>query len=465
MQLVVGDRSPVVDDADKVEFAGASPTLPSSRSPTPVIRSRATSRSSWPGSSTAFLGENRHSRSDATCRRVRLTAGRESTIMKRCVEALAAAVLGLSLWVGSLAWSGFVMTRTVLDPGRSEAVAEALLENDAVRDQLVANIASGVEATLPEGAPVDGRPSRPARPHRARVAAGRGAVPRRLRPHPPGLPRRGRSHPNRSTAARSARRPATRSCRPVPSSTGPPGRAELPVPLPTDRIPNLGGVRKFLLTAIPVLAGVAALGALLALLVTSNRPAVIRRAGLWAIGLSAVILIFAYGIPALAEAWRRAVGDHRRPHRALAAGATRGPAVALGGRRRRRAAAVAGVGRRRRDRRRRRTASPARRSGRSVRCGPRHPRRPPGPPPWVPRARAPLPLPPTAPAAGPRPTGRSPAATRGRPDAGYSDLGRPRPPAAEPTRVQGAAADAPRSAEPTRRRARRSVGRRGRLGA
>ena len=60
---------------------------------------------------------------------------------------LAAAVLGLSLWIGSLAWSGFVMTRTVLDPGRSEAVAEALLDNDAVRDQLVANIAGGIEAT------------------------------------------------------------------------------------------------------------------------------------------------------------------------------------------------------------------------------------------------------------------------------------------------------------------------------
>ena len=39
------------------------------------------------------------------------------------------------------------MTRTVLDPGRSEAVAEALLDNDAVRDQLVANIAGGIEAT------------------------------------------------------------------------------------------------------------------------------------------------------------------------------------------------------------------------------------------------------------------------------------------------------------------------------
>ena len=82
-----------------------------------------------------------------------------------------------------------------------------------------------------------------------------------------------------------------------------PAAPSVPVPLPTDRLPNLGGVRNFLLSAIPVLAAVAAAGTLLALLVTSNRPAVIRRAGFWAIGLSAFILAFAYGIPALAEVW------------------------------------------------------------------------------------------------------------------------------------------------------------------
>ena len=46
---------------------------------------------------------------------------------------LAAAILGISLWIGSLAWSGFIMTSTVLNPDRSEDVAEALLDNDAVR--------------------------------------------------------------------------------------------------------------------------------------------------------------------------------------------------------------------------------------------------------------------------------------------------------------------------------------------
>ncbi len=64
-------------------------------------------------------------------------------------RALAAVLLAVSLWIGSLAWTGFIMMRTVLDPGRSEAVADALLEDPDVHDQLVANIGNGVEAALP----------------------------------------------------------------------------------------------------------------------------------------------------------------------------------------------------------------------------------------------------------------------------------------------------------------------------
>src|SRR3546814_11777908 len=69
-------------------------------------------------------------------------------------RALAAALLGISLWIGSLAWSGFLLTRTVLDPDRSARVAEALYDDKAVRDRLAANIAGGVEAALSPGVSV-----------------------------------------------------------------------------------------------------------------------------------------------------------------------------------------------------------------------------------------------------------------------------------------------------------------------
>lgn len=246
-------------------------------------------------------------------------------------RALAAAVLGLSLWIGSLAWSGFVMTRTVLDPGRSEAVAEALLENDAVRDQLVANIASGIETTLPPGAPVD----RPTIEAAARTALESPQVEALfldafVRTHQAFL---GEGEPPKSIdggAFGAAARDALVQSRPELDGILPPAPS-VPVPLPTERIPNLGGVRSFLLTAIPALAGVAALGALLALMVASNRPAVIRRAGIWAIGLSAIVLIFAYGIPAAAEAWAPAQAEIVAALIGALASSTRGPALGLAG--------------------------------------------------------------------------------------------------------------------------------------
>lgn len=229
------------------------------------------------------------------------------------------------------------MTRTVLDPGRSEAVAEALLENDAVRDQLVANIAGGIEATLPPDAPVDRVTIETA----ARTALESPQVEALfldafVRTHQAFLGEGEAPESIDGGAFGAAARDALVQSRPELDSVLP-AAPSVPVPLPTDRLPNLGGVRSFLLAAIPVLAAVAAAGTLLALLVTSNRPAVIRRAGFWAIGLSAFILAFAYGIPALAEAWAPDQAEIVAALIGALAAATRGPAVALG------AAGVAGL--------------------------------------------------------------------------------------------------------------------------
>jgi hypothetical protein len=238
-------------------------------------------------------------------------------------RAVAAALLGISLWLGSLAWSGFLLTRTVLDPDRSERVAEALYEDEAVRDRLADNIAAGVQSALPPGLPVEQQTidagarqalDSPAveslfvdafvRTHQAML--GEGDVPRQVDPG----------------AFGAAGRESLVGARPELDAILP-AAPEVTVPLPTERVPNLGPVRRGLLTAVPLIDAAAAVGVLLSLLIS-------RRAGFWAIGLSALVLAFAYGLPALAAT---VAPDQAEVVAALVsamAAETRVPAVALG---------------------------------------------------------------------------------------------------------------------------------------
>ena len=246
-------------------------------------------------------------------------------------RSLAAAVLGISLWLGSLAWSGFVMTRTVLDPDRSEDVADALLEDEAVRQQLEANIAGSVASALPPGAPVD----RAALDAGAEAALDSPAVELLFRD---ALVRTHQAFLGEGDAPRSidggafgsGARDAVVAERPELDGVLP-DAPSVEVPLPTERLPNLGPVRRGLLTAVPVLALAAAIGVALALVVTTDRRRVVRRAGFWAIGLGAFVLVFAFGIPALAE---RFAPDQAQIVAALVAAlaaSTKGPALALAG--------------------------------------------------------------------------------------------------------------------------------------
>lgn len=245
-------------------------------------------------------------------------------------RALAAALLGISLWIGSLAWSGFLLTRTVLDPDRSRHVAEALYEDEAVRDRLAANIAGGVQAALPPEVPVErstidtgaeqalDSPAVEAlfvdafvRTHQAML--GEGDVPRQID----------------GGSFGAAGREAVVAARPELDAVLP-AAPEVTVPLPTERVPNLGPVRRGLLTAVPLLATAAGVGAVLALLISSNRPSVIRRAGFWAVGLSAVVLAFAYGIPALAVTVAPSQSEVIAALVGAMAAETRVPAITLG---------------------------------------------------------------------------------------------------------------------------------------
>lgn len=224
-------------------------------------------------------------------------------------RALAAAILGISLWIGSLAWTGFIMTRTVLDPGRSEAVADALLEDDEVRAQLSANFARAIAAAVPEGAPVDDADI---------DAAATAAL---ASPQIEALVRSAFVQTHQAFLGEGEPPEAIQ----VTAPTG----ATIDVALPTERVPDLGGLRRALDTVVPVLAGVAAFGAVLALVVTSNRPAILRRAGIWALCLSLFVLAFAYGVPALAQEFAPNQAAVVASLVAALAEASRGPAIVL----------------------------------------------------------------------------------------------------------------------------------------
>jgi len=245
-------------------------------------------------------------------------------------RSLAAAVLGISLWLGSLAWSGFILTRTVLDPERSREVADALYDDELVRAQLVENIADGVEAALPDGVPVERTTIETAAAQALDSPAVEAVfVDAFVETHQAFLGEGDAPDSVDPGAFGAAARESLVASRPELDGVLP-AAPQLAIPLPTERVPNLGPVRDGLLTVVPLLAAVSALGAALALLVTSNRPAILRRAGVWAASLAALVLAFAYGIPALGE---RFAPDQSAIIAALIgamAASTRGPALALG---------------------------------------------------------------------------------------------------------------------------------------
>lgn len=244
-------------------------------------------------------------------------------------RASAAVLLGISMWLGSLAWSGFLLLRTVLDPDRSQQVAGDIYDNEVVRDAVAANIADRIEQTLPDGAPVD-RATIEAAAHTALESPAVRAVvvDAFARSHQAFL---GEGEPPESLDAGAfgaAARDALVQARPdlepfIPAAP------QLAVDLPTERIPDASPVRSLFQTAVPLLAALSGIGAIVALVVAKNRPALLRRAGFWALGLSAFALAFAFGIPALAES---IAPDQAAVVAALVAAiaeATRAPAVAL----------------------------------------------------------------------------------------------------------------------------------------
>ncbi len=215
---------------------------------------------------------------------------------------IAGVILGPGLLIGSFAWSGFLALRTVFDEDRSREVAEELLDNDEVRSQLAENLGVAIEAAVPDDVPISAEQVDAAAlavlddprvtnlildafgsTHKAFL--GQGDAPESLDLGP---------------VAEVAREQIVAIAPGVAESL--PDAPELVVELPTERIPDSSPVKNFLETSVPFLAAFSLVMVLLAFLTTSDRPSVLKRAALWAMGTTVVYLIIGLGVPALLRA-------------------------------------------------------------------------------------------------------------------------------------------------------------------
>ncbi|MEL7157134.1 MAG: hypothetical protein AAFN30_11095 [Actinomycetota bacterium] len=212
---------------------------------------------------------------------------------------LASLIMILSLLIGSVSWAGFVLTRTVLDPGRSEALADNLLDNTVVRGVIVDRLSDAVEAQIPASVPIPRQTIEQAADEalddpRVEAVVRDGFV----RAHQNAL--NGVEEPvmlNASALGQVGREKAV-ALRPELDAVLP-AAPRLDVELPTGGLAVLGQLRDMvrrytLIGALVALAGVA-----LSFVLTDRRPRALRRLSYWAFANSAFWLIMGFGVPAL----------------------------------------------------------------------------------------------------------------------------------------------------------------------
>lgn len=215
-------------------------------------------------------------------------------------KGFAGLILGLSLVVASISWAGFIMSRTVLDPGRSERLAVQVFDNEELRAVLVARLADSLGAAIPGDIVVPSQtleaaaslalddPNVQAFVQQAIVDTHKQALEGNVQPVI--LDSNIISDALRTSLV--VANPNLDAAIPVlPSAT---------IELPTSGLNFLGTLKGFV-DNVTLLAGLAALaGAVTALVISSDRPSVLRRVAFWAFGASLFWLLVGFGVPYLA---------------------------------------------------------------------------------------------------------------------------------------------------------------------
>ncbi len=246
-------------------------------------------------------------------------------------RAAAGVILGVSLFVASLAWSAFIALQTVFDPGRSQQIADDLWDDPAVRNQLADNIAGAMNGLIPAEVEVSDDAIDTAARNVLNSPALRDVVDTAfVQTHAAFLGEADLPRAIEVGAVSQTVRVALVAADPR-LDTVLPAAPDVTIELPTDRIPDAGPVRRALQFVVPIFAFSAAAGIAVALLTTTNRPAVLRRAGIWALTATSIVLVIAYGIPWLIETLAPAQAEVVTAFvRALLSAAVT-PALVLGG--------------------------------------------------------------------------------------------------------------------------------------
>ena len=212
---------------------------------------------------------------------------------------LASLIMALSLIVATGAWAGFIMSRTVLDPGRSERLADHLLDNEDVRATVVDRLADAVEARIPSNVVVPRRTIELAAEEslddpRVEAVIRDGIV----RTHQNAL--NGVDEPVAldASALGQVGREKVVAARPELDSVLPQA-PELEVELPASGLSWLGSVKDTVDRFTLIASAVALIGMTSAFVLARNRPAALRRVAFWAFGASAFWIAVAYAIPAV----------------------------------------------------------------------------------------------------------------------------------------------------------------------
>lgn len=210
---------------------------------------------------------------------------------------LASLIMGLALLVASASWAAFIMSRTVLDPGRSERLAEMFIDDPDFRAVIVDRLADGVEAQVPTEVPIT----------RDTIEAGADAA--LDDPAVEAVVREGivRAHRNAlignddpvmldAPALGAAGRDAIVDLRPELDPLLP-ASPELTVELPSSGLAWFGTVKHYVDRFTLLGAVVAIVGMASAFVLARNRAAALRRVAFWAFGASAFWLTVAYALP------------------------------------------------------------------------------------------------------------------------------------------------------------------------
>lgn len=211
-------------------------------------------------------------------------------------------LVGLGLVAASLAWAAFSLTRTVLDPESSDRIAEAMYDDPQVQayvvDAMSAAVVPVVEGVVPP-ADVQAATRRALDDPQVEELLVGGLV----RAHQRFLGEDPRPDEpivvDGSALVTATRRELVNSDPELLASL--PEVPSIAVTLPTDAIPDAGGLRSMVIGAVALLAVATLSLVAAAFVITDDRARVLRRVGFWAIGAAAFWVIVSLVVPSLAH--------------------------------------------------------------------------------------------------------------------------------------------------------------------